>query len=275
MHPDASVRAVTCCDQRHSHRILTPCSAAGGEHCGCGHGAAVRLLPAHAALPADRARRHGARAAGPPRAAAPPPPLRGTCMRMCGERGDKPGSKPGLCLCATVLQAECLINNTCRAATFLKRSLSGQLAQSCTGPHECMRMQRCACGRATPAARRKRVCRAAPPRAQEFHNYNPATDIFCHSNRLFWDVTCPGIVDGFGGVMCTGTNYVVRSRALLKARPGRMLCSAARCVWPRVAACLPHRGPYGRRTPQQRHTLLAAAGSLLWRAAAWEPGLAR
>ena len=55
-------------------------------------------------------------------------------------------------------------------------------------------------------------------RAQEFHNYNPATDIFCHSNRLFWDVTCPGIVDGFGGVMCTGTNYVVRSRALLKAR---------------------------------------------------------
>lgn len=55
--------------------------------------------------------------------------------------------------------------------------------------------------------------------AQEFHNYNPATDIFCHSNRLFWDVTCPGIVDGFGGVMCTGTNYVVRSRALLKARP--------------------------------------------------------
>ena len=54
--------------------------------------------------------------------------------------------------------------------------------------------------------------------AQEFHNYNPATDIFCHSNRLFWDVTCPGIVDGFGGVMCTGTNYVVRSRALLKAR---------------------------------------------------------
>ncbi len=94
----------------------------------------------------------------------------------------------------------------------------------------------CACG---PT----RVRRAAPPRAQEFHNYNPATDIFCHSNRLFWDVTCPGIVDGFGGVMCTGTNYVVRSRALLKARPGRMLCSAARCVRPRAAACLPHRVP--------------------------------
>ena len=63
------------------------------------------------------------------------------------------------------------------------------------------------------------ACNLLHAAAQEFHNYNPATDIFCHSNRLFWDVTCPGIVDGFGGVMCTGTNYVVRSRALLKARP--------------------------------------------------------
>lgn len=62
------------------------------------------------------------------------------------------------------------------------------------------------------------ACKPDACAAQEFHNYNPATDIFCHSNRLFWDVTCPGIVDGFGGVMCTGTNYVVRSRALLKVR---------------------------------------------------------
>lgn len=53
---------------------------------------------------------------------------------------------------------------------------------------------------------------------QAFHNFNPRADVFGHANCIFWDVIVPGCVDGYGGIMCTGTSYCVRSKAL-QVRP--------------------------------------------------------
>ncbi len=148
-----------------------------------------------------------------PRGRATPRVLRAWLRRARRHTGSRAGDVP---LCKGAPSRLSDDEHDPRPQQRLKRSLCKLLSRRM---HACAHA--CARGWVAPAARE----RADPPptRAQEFHNYNPATDIFCHSNRLFWDVTCPGIVDGFGGVMCTGTNYVVRSRALLKARPARML----------------------------------------------------
>ncbi len=51
---------------------------------------------------------------------------------------------------------------------------------------------------------------------QTFYNLHPEGDIFNHSNVAFWDYTQPGY-DALGLISCTGTNFLVRSRAFLHA----------------------------------------------------------
>lgn len=51
---------------------------------------------------------------------------------------------------------------------------------------------------------------------QTFYNLHPETDIFNHANVAFWDYTQPGY-DALGLISCTGTNFLVRSRAFLHA----------------------------------------------------------
>ena len=46
---------------------------------------------------------------------------------------------------------------------------------------------------------------------QHFHNYSPATDIFNHSNKAFWDITLPG-QDAWGLVSCAGSNFLLRAQ---------------------------------------------------------------
>ena len=50
---------------------------------------------------------------------------------------------------------------------------------------------------------------------QCFHNINPHADIFNHSNVHFWEYMQPGY-DALGFISCTGTNFLVRARALLE-----------------------------------------------------------
>ena len=50
---------------------------------------------------------------------------------------------------------------------------------------------------------------------QCFHNLNPHADIFNHSNVHFWEYMQPGY-DALGFISCTGTNFLVRARALLE-----------------------------------------------------------
>ncbi|CAL8470908.1 g10450 [Coccomyxa elongata] len=50
---------------------------------------------------------------------------------------------------------------------------------------------------------------------QCFHNLNLHTDIFNHSNVHFWEYMQPGY-DALGFISCTGTNFLVRSNALLE-----------------------------------------------------------
>ena len=47
---------------------------------------------------------------------------------------------------------------------------------------------------------------------QTFYNLNPNGDIFNHANVHFWDYTQPGY-DALGLISCTGTNFLLRSRA--------------------------------------------------------------
>ncbi|DBB00628.1 TPA: hypothetical protein ACH3X3_002312 [Trebouxia sp. C0006] len=50
---------------------------------------------------------------------------------------------------------------------------------------------------------------------QCFHNLNLHSDIFNHSNVHFWEYMQPGY-DTLGFISCTGTNFLVRSNALLE-----------------------------------------------------------
>jgi hypothetical protein len=52
---------------------------------------------------------------------------------------------------------------------------------------------------------------------QKFHNYDLDTDIFNHSNLIYWQISLPGL-DGWDNVSCTGTNFVVRAKAAAQAR---------------------------------------------------------
>ena len=54
-----------------------------------------------------------------------------------------------------------------------------------------------------------------PPR-QCFYNLDPHADIFNHGNVQFWEYAQPGY-DAFGFISCTGTNFLVRSRAFKEA----------------------------------------------------------
>ena len=70
-------------------------------------------------------------------------------------------------------------------------------------------------------------CSARPRRAhaqvalvltpQKFYNYDLDTDIFNHSNLIYWQISLPGL-DGWDNVSCTGTNFVVRAQAAAQAR---------------------------------------------------------
>jgi len=55
---------------------------------------------------------------------------------------------------------------------------------------------------------------------QKFHNYDLDTDIFNHSNLIYWQISLPGL-DGWDNVSCTGTNFVVRAKAAAQARAPR------------------------------------------------------
>ncbi|KAK9845258.1 hypothetical protein WJX81_001552 [Elliptochloris bilobata] len=52
---------------------------------------------------------------------------------------------------------------------------------------------------------------------QKFYNYDLDTDIFNHSNLIYWQISLPGL-DGWDNVSCTGTNFVVRAKAAAQAR---------------------------------------------------------
>ena len=54
-----------------------------------------------------------------------------------------------------------------------------------------------------------------PPR-QCFYNLDLHADIFNHCNVQFWEYAQPGY-DAFGFISCTGTNFLVRSRAFKEA----------------------------------------------------------
>jgi hypothetical protein len=49
--------------------------------------------------------------------------------------------------------------------------------------------------------------------SQGFSNVDPATDIFNNTNQQFWEYVLPGL-DALGYIACTGTNFVLRGRAL-------------------------------------------------------------
>lgn len=53
-------------------------------------------------------------------------------------------------------------------------------------------------------------------KSQCFYNLDPHADIFNHGNVQFWEYAQPGY-DAFGFISCTGTNFLVRSRAFKEA----------------------------------------------------------
>jgi len=70
---------------------------------------------------------------------------------------------------------------------------------------------------------------------QKFHNYDLDTDIFNHSNLIYWQISLLGL-DGWDNVSCTGTNFVVRAKAAAQARGAQAgLCPACRCT---LQACI-------------------------------------
>jgi endoglucanase len=50
---------------------------------------------------------------------------------------------------------------------------------------------------------------------QTFYNLNPEGDIFNHGNTHFWHYIQPGY-DAWGVISCTGTNFLMRSRAFMQ-----------------------------------------------------------
>lgn len=69
------------------------------------------------------------------------------------------------------------------------------------------------------SARFRRTCAqvALVLTPQKFYNYDLDTDIFNHSNLIYWQISLPGL-DGWDNVSCTGTNFVVRAKAAAQAR---------------------------------------------------------
>ena len=84
----------------------------------------------------------------------------------------------------------------------------------------------CTCTHCRARAERTRAQVALVLTPQKFYNYDLDTDIFNHSNLIYWQISLPGL-DGWDNVSCTGTNFVVRAKAAAQARAqGFAACSS-------------------------------------------------
>ena len=81
---------------------------------------------------------------------------------------------------------------------------------------------------------------------QKFHNYDMDTDIFNHSNLIYWQISLPGL-DGWDNVSCTGTNFIVRAQAAAQVR---CCLSAGHIVISLLIFHILHPTPAQRRGPK-------------------------